>query len=94
MTVVVGVATGVDEIRALEKQIPAIQGSGDGIEYLDMVVSGSTATFNTKFFYGADGIAAARGAGCSGGVGHEATVENGKITLIDWGQRSDSECLR
>ena len=43
-----GVATGTAEIRALEEQVPGIQGSGDGIEIIDMVVSGNTVTFDTS----------------------------------------------
>ena len=87
-----GVATGVDEIRALEEQIPAVQGSGDGIELVDMEVSGNTVLFSSRFFFGADGIRARSGAGCAGSVGHTATVEDGKITLVDWGLGSSSLC--
>jgi ketosteroid isomerase-like protein len=88
-----GVATGIDEIRVLEEQIPAVQGSGDGIEIFDVVVSGSTATFKTRFFYGADGVRNTSGsAGCSGSLDHTATVESGKITVLDWGIGSSSLC--
>jgi hypothetical protein len=96
-----GVATGIDEIRALEEQIPAVQGSGEGLEYLDMEVFGSTATFGHSFWYGADGITSGGVDGCSGGVGATATVEGGKITLYDWGEgnsppaylRSSGNCV-
>jgi hypothetical protein len=88
-----GVATGIDEIRVLEEQIPAVQGSGDGIEIFDVVVSGSTATFKTRFFYGADGVRNRSGSpGCSGSLDHTATVEDGKISLLDWGIGSSSLC--
>ena len=80
-----GVATGIDEIRALEEQIPAAQGSGDGIEFVDVEVSGSTVTFNSRFFYGANGSHAIMGAGCSGRIGDTATFEDGKIVLYEWG---------
>jgi ketosteroid isomerase-like protein len=88
-----GVATGIDEIRVLEEQIPAVQGSGDGIEIFDVVVSGSTATFKTRFFYGADGVRNTSGsAGCSGSLDHTVTVESGKMTVLDWGTGSSSLC--
>ena len=88
-----GVATGIDEIRALEEQIPAVQGSGDGQEVIDMVVSGNTVTFNTRFFYGADGTRNSSGeAGCAGGRGHRVTVEDGKITLFVGGPESPTLC--
>ncbi len=79
-----GIATGVDEIRFLEAQVPGIQGSTGGIEFRDMTVSGSTVTFNTKFL-NAEGD-------CFGGMGHQVTVEDGKITLADWGPDDPSQC--
>jgi ketosteroid isomerase-like protein len=88
-----GVAIGVDEIRALEEEVPAIQGTGDGIEYIDMVVSGSTVTFNHRFFYGSDGTASGGSAGCAGGRDDEARVEDGKITWVAWGPESPIQCL-
>jgi hypothetical protein len=48
------------------------------------VVSGSTVTFNHKFFI-ADGS-------CFGGLGGEVTVEDDKITLYDWGPQDPSQC--
>jgi ketosteroid isomerase-like protein len=88
-----GVATGTAEIRALEEQIPAVQGSGDGQEIIDMVVSGNTVTFNTRFFYGADGTRNSSGEpGCAGGRGHQVTVEDGKITLYVGGPESPTLC--
>ena len=88
-----GFATGTAEIRALEEQVPAVQGSGDGVEYIDMVVSGSTVTFNTRFFYGADGIRSGGSAGCAGGKDSQVTVEDGKITLWVGGSESPIQCL-
>ena len=81
------VAAGIDEIRVLQEQIPAIQGSGDGIEFFDMEVSGSTVIFSERFFYGSGGTA-----GCSGAVGNTAIVEDGKITLFEWGQAQPTLC--
>jgi ketosteroid isomerase-like protein len=88
-----GIATGTAEIRALEEQVPAIQGSGDGIELIDEVVSGNTVTFDTLFFR--------RGAeadsdviqGCLGSKDHQVTVEDGKITLYVHGPESEILCL-
>ncbi len=78
------VATGVDEIRVLQEQIPAIQGSGAGIEYSDIVVSGSTATFSHAF--------RSIGGACLGGIDHTVTVEGGKIVLYVWGTASSIPC--
>jgi hypothetical protein len=78
------VATGIDEIRVLQEQIPARQGSAAGIEYLDVVVSGSTITFSHAFRWG--------GGGCSGGIDNTATVEDGKIVLYVWGPDSRDPC--
>ena len=87
-----GVATGIDEIRVLEEQVPAVQGSGAGVEYFDIVVSGSTATFRHRFFYGADGTRSGGSAGCGGGIDAKVTVDNGKITLRERGTGSRSVC--
>jgi ketosteroid isomerase-like protein len=78
------VATGIDEIRVLQEQIPSRQGSAAGIEYLDIVVSGSTATFSHAFY--------SSGGGCSGGIDNTVTVEDGKIVLYDWGTADPSQC--
>lgn len=79
-----GIANGVDEIRLLEAEVPGIQGSTGGIEFIDIVVSGNTVTFNHKFF-SADGD-------CFGGLGGQVTVVDGKITLYDWGRQANSVC--
>ena len=49
-------------------------------------------TFSHRFFRGADGIHAGGTDGCSGGVGATATVEDGKITLYEWGQERPTLC--
>ena len=79
-----GIAKGVDEIRFLEAQVPGIQGSAGGIEFVDLVVSGSTVTFNHRFF-NAEGD-------CFGGIRGQLTVEDGKITLYDWGPEDPTQC--
>ena len=79
-----GIANGKDEIRSIEAQIPEIQGSTGGIEFLDMTVSGNTVTFNHKFLT-ADGD-------CFGGTGDQVTIEDDKITLYDWGTDDPSQC--
>lgn len=76
-----GVATGVVEIRALEAQVPGIQGSTGGIEFTEMVVSGNTVTFKETFFNA--------GGACFSGAGNEVTVEDDKITLFVWGEEAD-----
>ena len=58
-----------------------------------MVVSGNTVTFNTRFFYGADGTASGGSDGCAGGKDSQATVEDGKFTLVVWGPESPLQCL-
>jgi hypothetical protein len=78
------VATGVAEIRRYELQFPAAIDPTGGIEYLDMTVSGNTATFNHKFL-NAGGV-------CFGGTGDQVTIEDGKITLYDWGTDDPSQC--
>jgi len=88
-----GVATGTAEIRALEEQVPGHQRSGDGIEIIDMVVSGNIVTFDYLFFSlgaeaGPDVIQ-----GCLGARDSQVTVEDGKITLYVWGPESEILCL-
>jgi ketosteroid isomerase-like protein len=79
-----GIANGRDEIRSMEAQVPGIQGSTGGIEFLDMTVSGNTATFNHKFL-DADG-------GCFGGTGDQVTIEDDEITLYEWGPDDPGQC--
>jgi ketosteroid isomerase-like protein len=78
------VAAGIDEIRVLQEQIPSLQGSASGIEYFDIVVSGSTATFSHAFHWS--------GGGCSGGIDNTATVEDGQIVLFVWGTGDQDLC--
>jgi ketosteroid isomerase-like protein len=78
------IANGNDEIRSMEAQVSGIQGSTGGIEFLDMTVSGNTATFNHKFL-NADG-------GCFGGTGDQVTIEDGEITLYEWGPDDPGQC--
>jgi hypothetical protein len=59
-------------------------GSAAGTEYLDIVVSGSTATCSHAFRYS--------GGGCSGGIENTATVEDGKMVLYVWGTASVNPC--
>lgn len=79
-----GTATGVEEIRELEKNVPGVQRDEDAIEFIDIEVSGNVATFNHKFFNSSGG--------CTGYTGNTVTVENGEITQYDWGQRFDEMC--
>ncbi len=88
-----GIATGTAEIRALEEQMPGIQGSGDGVEFLDMVVSGNTVTFNAMFFRRGAEADSSVIQGCSGSKDHQVTVEDGKITLYVHGPESEILCL-
>jgi ketosteroid isomerase-like protein len=88
-----GIATGTAEIRALEEQLPAFQGSGDGIELIDMVVSGNTVTFNQMFFRRGAEADSSVIQGCIGHKDNQVTVEDGKITLYVWGPESEILCL-
>ena len=72
------------EIIHMEKNVLHSQGSDGSIEFFDIVVSGSTVTFNHKFIN--------RLGECYGGLGNQVTVENGKITLYDWGTEDPSQC--
>lgn len=75
---------GTAEIRALETQVPAIQGSTGGIEFTDTVVSDNSVTANYAFF-NEDGE-------CFGGKDTEVSVEDDKITLYVWGPSDPSQC--
>jgi ketosteroid isomerase-like protein len=88
-----GIATGTTEIRALEEQVPAFQGSGDGVEIIDMAVSGNTVTFDTRFFRRGAEADSSVIQGCSGGKDQRVTVEDGKITLYVHGPESEILCL-
>ena len=88
-----GVATGTAEIRALEEQVPAIQGSGDGIELIDVGVSGNTVTFDTRFFRRGAEADSSVIPFCGGARDNQVTVEDGKITLFVHGPESEILCL-
>lgn len=66
-----------NEIRQIEQTIVVLQGSDAVMEAHDMVVSGNTVTYNSTFV-NADGV-------CFGRAGNQVTVEDGKITLYQWG---------
>jgi len=76
-----GTATGVNEIRELEKNVPSVQRSEDAIEFVDIEVSDNVVTFGHRFFNSSGD--------CSGYTGNTVTVEDGEITQYDWGLRSD-----
>jgi hypothetical protein len=86
------IATGIDEIRALISEAPLVQGSGDGIEYFNVVESGATVMFHHRFFYGPNGIHSGGEAGCAGGVNDSITVVDGKITVYNWGIEMRTVC--
>ncbi len=88
-----GIATGTAEIRALEEQSFAFQGSGDGVELIDMAVSGNTVTFSTRFFRRGAEADSSVIQGCSGSKDNQVTVEDGKITLYVHGPESEILCL-
>ena len=88
-----GVATGTAEIRALEEQSFAFQGSGDGVEIIDMAVSGNTVTFNSMFFRRGAEADSSVIQGCHGRKDNQVTVEDGKITLYVHGPDSEILCL-
>jgi ketosteroid isomerase-like protein len=79
------IATGVEEIRALEEQVP-VRGRDDyATEFFDVEASGDRASFHHHFFnvFGE----------CSGGSEADAiTVEDGLITRYEWGARADDAC--
>jgi ketosteroid isomerase-like protein len=77
-------ASGTQEIRALEMQVPAVQGSTGGIEFTDTVVSGDSVMANYTFF-NEDGE-------CFGGKDTEVSVVGEKITLYVWGPDDPSQC--
>jgi len=85
-----GVATGHAEIRAIEEQTAPVQGSGAGFAAVNVVVSGSTAEFDSSFTYAADGVTG--NDGCVGNLFNSLTVEDGKIVLIEWGPSSSMPC--
>ncbi len=79
-----GIATGVAEIRVVEAKVPGSQGPTGRIEFIDTTVSGNTVTFNHRFMNNSGD--------CFGGAGDQVTVEDGRITLYDWGVDDPSQC--
>jgi hypothetical protein len=86
------------EIRALESLVPEVQGSGAGIEFMDIEVAdpGSvaapTVTFNWRFHYGADGSESGGEAGCIGGRDGKAWISNGLFQEFNWGFDDPTMC--
>ena len=78
------VATGVDEIRALESERPSFQRPEDATEFINVQVSGNRVTFDQTFFNDEEE--------CFGDSGNEVTIEDGKITLYAWGPEDRSLC--
>lgn len=76
----------IGEIRDIEQWIAQRQGSDAVMEPRDMVVSGSTVTFNHKEINHLGN--------CFGRAGNQVTVEDGKITLHQWGSKDSSQCAR
>lgn len=79
-----GLASGVDEIRLLEQQVPVIQGSVGGIQFREMRLSGTTVTFDYTFL-NTEGT-------CFERSDNIVTFENGEITLHEWGVDDQSLC--
>ncbi len=78
-------AEGVDEIRALEQQVPSIMGANGSTEFQVIEVSGNTATFTQKFVdYSGE-------CHTGSGSGNKVTVVDGKITLYEW-DNSEGKC--
>jgi len=73
-------AEGVDEIRALERQVPMYMGANGFTEFRTIEVSGNTATFKQKFVNNAGACFSDNDTG----KGNTVTVVDGKITLYVW----------
>ena len=85
-------------LRSTEEGVPAIQGSGTGLEFFEIEVSdGSSSfapdvTFSWRFFYGSDGSESGGESGCIGGKNGKAFVSAGMFTAFDWGFADRSKC--
>ena len=77
-------ATGKSEILVIEERLDGFQGSTGTMEYINMEVSGDTVTFD-NIFHNASGE-------CFSSAGSEATIENGLIVLIVWGDTGADLC--
>ena len=92
-----GYLNGVAEIRQIEGQVPAVQGSGSGVEFFDIEVNENPVSdpdieFRWRFFYGADGSESGGEAGCVGGERGGAFIQNGKFAVFDWGFKDPTAC--
>ena len=79
-----GLTTGKSEILVIEERLDGLQGSTGTMEYINMEVSGDTVTFD-NIFNNAAGA-------CFSSTGSVATIENGLITLIVWGNPEGGLC--
>ncbi|GMQ97995.1 MAG: hypothetical protein BMS9Abin17_0499 [Acidimicrobiia bacterium] len=77
-------AQGVDEIRALEGQVPAIVGENGSTEYGSIEVSGQAVTFDQKFV--------SNEGDCFSSSGNNVSVEDGKIIRYEWGEGDTDVC--
>jgi hypothetical protein len=79
-----GLATSTSEIAAIEVSLNGFQGSTGTMEYVNMVVSGDTVTFDSIFINGSGSCFSA-----GGGV---LTVKDGKIARVVWGNTDTDLC--
>ena len=92
-----GYLNGSSEIRTVEGQVPAVQGSGSGAEFFDIEVNENPVSdpdieFRWRFFYGADGSESGGEAGCVAGERGGAFIQNGKFAVFDWGFEDPTAC--
>jgi hypothetical protein len=92
-----GYLNGVSEIRTVEGQVPAVQGSGSGVEFFAIVVNENPVSvpdveFRWRFLFGADGSESGGEAGCVGGDRGAAFIQNGKFAVLDWGFKDPTAC--
>jgi hypothetical protein len=66
-----------DEIRQYESERPSFQRPEDATELFNIQVSGNRVSFDQRFFNDEGD--------CFGDSGNELTIEDGRITLYDWG---------
>lgn len=92
-----GYLNGLSEIRQIEGQVPAVQGSGSGVEFFDVKINENPVAapdvqFKWRFHYGADGSESGGEAGCSGGERGAAFIQNGEFAVLDWGYDDPTAC--
>ncbi len=73
-----------DEIRRFESERPSFQRPEDATEFFNIEVSGNRVSFDQRFFNDEGD--------CFGDSGNEVTIEDGKITLYNWGTADHSLC--